>query len=79
MPPRRLQIPSTPVPAKHLKCKLRRHVCCEQIAAFVTDKIAVKERNLIVEHLAGCARCRKLVSKVVHSQGIVKDPIPRSR
>jgi len=64
------------VPAKRLKRKPQRHISPEAIAAFVNDKIARKERDPIISHLADCPRCRKLVSKVVLSQVAVKDPDP---
>lgn len=51
-----------------------RHLANEEIAAFLAGNISCAERELVLRHLAGCDRCRKMVAEIVASQAAVKDP-----
>jgi len=45
----------------------------EEMAAFVSNNVSSAERNLMLQHLADCDHCRKMVADIVCSQAAVKD------
>jgi len=59
---------------KHTHRKRDRHPASAELAAFVDKKVSVAERELLIEHLAECAVCRKLVARVVASTKAVRGP-----
>jgi ribosomal protein L37AE/L43A len=51
------------------------HISDEDIAAFVSGSLSSHWRESVFNHLATCARCRKIASGAAASQKAVKDPV----
>jgi hypothetical protein len=49
------------------------HISHEDLAALISNKIDVAQRELILSHLAECSECRKLVAVVISSFSAVPD------
>ncbi|MGA8157147.1 MAG: pre-peptidase C-terminal domain-containing protein [Rhodoplanes sp.] len=46
------------------------------LAAFAAAKLDETQRDVIVAHVRGCARCRAFVSTIEHVGGIILDSLP---
>ena len=46
------------------------------LAAFAAAKLDETQRDVIVAHVRGCARCRAFVSTIEHAGGIILDSLP---
>jgi hypothetical protein len=52
------------------------HLSSEETAAFLSDNLSYGERELIIQHLAYCQNCRRMVAEIVKSQAAVEDVEP---
>ena len=69
----------TRVTPKRTREKKSGHISDEDIAAFVSGSLSSRRREFVLNHLAACTRCRKIVAGAVASQKAVKAPVKRRR